>query len=154
IQKIYNDLNDPLNPPEDFIVDRDDIFFKNDQTNYVPREKFSERKRLFGREKRLDKYFEVPNGGVADNPPIDVLGASAHYKPRGGGKPSAPGIAIYPSLSIIPKPPTPAPPPQCGLRILRAPRIPSRHREIPPVDKTVDSVISDFVPNFPSLNVN
>jgi len=25
---------------------------------------------------RLQKYFEVPNGGVADNPPIDVLGAS------------------------------------------------------------------------------
>ncbi|CAG8607133.1 13380_t:CDS:2 [Funneliformis caledonium] len=84
----------------------------------------------------LQKYFEVPNGGIIINPPIDVLGASAHYKPRGRGKPSAPDIAIYPSLSIIPKPPTPAPPPQFGLRILRAPRIPSRHREIPPVDKT------------------
>ncbi|CAG8662083.1 13443_t:CDS:2, partial [Funneliformis caledonium] len=85
--------------------------------------------------KRLDKYFEVPNGGVADNPPIDILGASAHYKPRGGGKPSASDIAIYLSLSIILKPPTPAPP-QCGLRIFRAPRISSQHREIPPVDKT------------------
>ncbi|CAB4414156.1 unnamed protein product [Rhizophagus irregularis] len=85
---------------------------------------------------RLKKYFDVPNRGVADNPPIDVAGASAHYKPRGRGKPSAPDIAIYPSLSIIPKPPTPAPPPQRGLRILRAPRRPSRYREILPVDKT------------------
>ncbi len=25
---------------------------------------------------RLQEYFKVPNGGVADNPPIDVLGAS------------------------------------------------------------------------------
>ncbi|CAG8486875.1 1093_t:CDS:2 [Racocetra fulgida] len=25
---------------------------------------------------RLQKYFEVPNGGVTDNPLIDVLGAS------------------------------------------------------------------------------
>jgi hypothetical protein len=26
--------------------------------------------------KRLDKYFEVPNGGVADNPPIEVYSNS------------------------------------------------------------------------------
>ncbi|CAG8466220.1 2678_t:CDS:2, partial [Dentiscutata erythropus] len=61
---------------------------------------------------RLIKYFEVPNGGVADNHPIDVLGSSAHYQPRGRGKPSAPDIAIYPGLTIIPKSPIPAPPPQ------------------------------------------
>jgi hypothetical protein len=26
--------------------------------------------------KRLEKYFDVPNGGVVDNPPIDVGGSS------------------------------------------------------------------------------
>ena len=28
----------------------------------------------------LQKYFEVPNGGVADNPPIDVGGALGKKK--------------------------------------------------------------------------
>jgi hypothetical protein len=116
--------------------------------------------------KRLDKYFEVPNGGVADDPPIDVLEFSskknsfgsfslvisfitfscpikAHYKPCGRDKPSAPDIAIFPGLSIIPKPPTP--PSQCGLRA------PSRHNEIPPVNKTVGSVHIRFIPHFFSL---
>ncbi|KAF0459367.1 hypothetical protein F8M41_000776 [Gigaspora margarita] len=83
---------------------------------------------------RLIVYFMVPNGGVADNPPIDVLGSSAHYQPRGGGKPSAPDIAIYPGLTIIPKPPIPAPPPQ--RRLSFHPPRPSRHLEIPPVDKS------------------
>ncbi|CAI2201960.1 13326_t:CDS:2, partial [Funneliformis geosporum] len=59
-------------------------------------------------------YFKVPNGGVADNPPIDVGGSLAHYQPRGNKNSSAPDIAIYPGLTIIPKPPIPAPPPQHG----------------------------------------
>lgn len=121
----------------------------------------------------LQDFFKIPNRGVVINPPIDVLGALcmknsfrllrlvirfiifscpiiAHYRPRGRGKPSAPNIAIYPGLTIIPKPPIPAPPPQRGLGFRRrnAPRA-SRHLEIPPVDKSVGSVISDFVPNFP-----
>ncbi|CAG8820346.1 4190_t:CDS:2, partial [Gigaspora rosea] len=45
---------------------------------------------------RLQKYFEIPNGGEADNPPIDVGGSLAHYQPHGRGKPSAPDIAICP----------------------------------------------------------
>ncbi|CAG8739288.1 17819_t:CDS:10 [Dentiscutata erythropus] len=59
----------------------------------------------------------------------------AHYQPRGGRKPSVPDIAIYPSLNIIPKPPIPSSPPQHGLSFIR--RTPSRHCEIPPVDKSV-----------------
>ncbi|CAB5385690.1 unnamed protein product [Rhizophagus irregularis] len=58
--------------------------------------------------KRLEKYFDVPNGGVVDNPPIDVGGSSAQYRPRGRGEPFA----------------------------RRAPPRISRHREIPPVNKT------------------
>ncbi|CAG8738579.1 1468_t:CDS:2, partial [Funneliformis caledonium] len=41
--------------------------------------------------------IEVPKGGFVINP---------HYRSRGKGKPSAPDIAIYPSLNIIPKPPS------------------------------------------------
>ncbi|RHZ90263.1 hypothetical protein Glove_1g48 [Diversispora epigaea] len=87
---------------------------------------------------RLQKYFEVPNGGVADDPPIDVAGASAHYKPRGRGFPSAPDVAIFPGLNIIPPPPVPT-------RARRRRRLPmlrprrrrtSRHNEIPPVTRT------------------
>ncbi|RIB19801.1 hypothetical protein C2G38_2035776 [Gigaspora rosea] len=80
--------------------------------------------------KRLTKYFDVPNGAEADDPPIDVMGAAKHYQPNGAGTPSAPDIAIYPGLTVVPIPPIPAPPPP---RRFRSPR-PSRHLEIPPVD--------------------
>ncbi|CAI2193463.1 16482_t:CDS:2, partial [Funneliformis geosporum] len=70
---------------------------------------------------------------VIVNPPIDVIGSLTHYLPRGNGNSSAPVIAIYPGLTIIPKSPIPAPPPQHG-RIIR--RTASRHLEIPPVDKS------------------
>ncbi|CAG8489220.1 6375_t:CDS:2 [Gigaspora rosea] len=103
--------------------------------------------------KRLTKYFDVPNGAEADDPPIDVMGAASkknsfgslslvisfiifscpiieHYQPNGAGTPSAPDIAIYPGLTVVPIPPIPAPPPP---RRFRSPR-PSRHLEIPPVD--------------------
>src|SRR5437764_10018922 len=91
--------------------------------------------------RQLKNYFNVPNGGVVDDPPIDVLGAvgkknsfgllrrvirfiicsnsiTVHYKPRGRGKPSVPDIAIYPSLNIIPKPPVPPLPRTRRRRIL------------------------------------
>nr|CAG8599770.1 13692_t:CDS:2 [Entrophospora candida] len=57
---------------------------------------------------QLQNYFEVPNGGVVGDPPIDV---GAHYQPNGGGLPSAPDVAIFPSLNIIPPSPAPAPAP-------------------------------------------
>ncbi|KAF0425643.1 hypothetical protein F8M41_006303 [Gigaspora margarita] len=81
---------------------------------------------------QLMRDFGVPNGGVTYNPPIDVLGSLAHYQPNGEGKPSAPDIAIYPGLTIIPMPPIPDPPPQRRLSF-RSPRL-SRHLEIPAVD--------------------
>ncbi|CAG8489197.1 6374_t:CDS:2 [Gigaspora rosea] len=74
---------------------------------------------------RLIRYFKVPNG--------------AHYQPRGRDKPFAPDIAIYPGLTILPKPPIPAPPSQRRLNF-HPPR-PSRHLEILAVDKSVGSVV-------------
>ncbi|CAG8759559.1 21216_t:CDS:2, partial [Gigaspora rosea] len=76
-------------------------------------------------EELLRNYFYIPNRGVIINPPINVMGSSK-------GKPSAPDIAIYPGLTIIPMPPIPAPPPRSRLSIC-SPR-PSRHLEIPAVD--------------------
>jgi hypothetical protein len=125
---------------------------------------------------RLKKFFEVPNGGVIFNPPIDIVGSAgkknsfellrliinliifsypiiAHYRPNGRGYPSASDITICPSLPMPPKPPVPPPPrhKRCTLPILRrraAPRT-SRHLEIPPVGQCVGSVILDFFfPNF------
>ncbi|KAF0425642.1 hypothetical protein F8M41_006302 [Gigaspora margarita] len=87
---------------------------------------------------QLLKYFEVPNGGVIVNLPKDVAGSLAHYQPYGEEKLSAPDIAIYPGLTIILKPSIPAPLPQCRLSF-HPPR-PSRHLEIPTVDKSVGSV--------------
>ncbi|CAG8806881.1 14740_t:CDS:2, partial [Dentiscutata erythropus] len=85
----------------------------------------------------LQDYFKVPNRSSIINPPITVLGASAHYQPCGGGRPSAPDIAIYPSLKIILKPPIPTPPPQYILRFVcrTSPRT-SRYCEISPVDQS------------------
>ncbi|CAJ0904375.1 11280_t:CDS:2 [Entrophospora sp. SA101] len=86
---------------------------------------------------RLQEYFKVPNGGVVDDPPIDVVGASAHYQPNGGGLPSAPDVAIFPSLNIISPFPAPAPAPRRTRRqSLRPRRRTSRHNEIPPVTRT------------------
>ncbi|RIB19802.1 hypothetical protein C2G38_2244957 [Gigaspora rosea] len=80
---------------------------------------------------------------------VSALILRAHYQPRGRDKPFAPDIAIYPGLTILPKPPIPAPPSQRRLNF-HPPR-PSRHLEILAVDKSVGSgsYISDFVPNFP-----
>ncbi|RHZ82153.1 hypothetical protein Glove_113g17 [Diversispora epigaea] len=86
---------------------------------------------------RLKDYFKVPNGGVVNDPPIDVAGASAHYQPHGRGLPSAPDVTIFPGLNIIPPPPVP-------IRARRRRRLPmtrprrrtSRHNEIPPVTRT------------------
>ncbi|CAG8761124.1 36382_t:CDS:2, partial [Gigaspora margarita] len=90
----------------------------------------------------LQYYFKIPNGGVIVNPPIDVLGSSAHYQPNGEGKPSAPDIAIYPRLTIIPMPPIPDLPPQCRLSF-HSSRL-SQHLEISAVDTSVGSVSQNY----------
>ncbi|CAJ0911568.1 8618_t:CDS:2, partial [Entrophospora sp. SA101] len=61
----------------------------------------------------------------------------AHYQPNGGGLPSAPDVAIFPSLNIISPSPAPAPAPRRTRRqTLRPKRRTSRHNEIPPVTRT------------------
>ncbi|RHZ69493.1 hypothetical protein Glove_283g92 [Diversispora epigaea] len=89
---------------------------------------------------RLLDYFRAPNGGNTDNPPIDALINSTHYRPHGAGRQLAPDVAVFPSLSFIPKPPTPLSPtplpPHRRLRYGRRvhPRPPPRHLDIPPVN--------------------
>lgn len=86
---------------------------------------------------QLNRYFDVPNGGVIVNQPIEFLvnpskrnsygllglwlvvcfirflyPPIAHYRPRGGKKTLVSDIAVYPSLNIIPK----LPPPQRTLQ--------------------------------------
>ncbi|RIB06499.1 hypothetical protein C2G38_2277376, partial [Gigaspora rosea] len=76
-------------------------------------------------------------------------GFFSYYQPSRRDKPFASDIAIYPGLTIIPKPLIPASPLQCRLSFY-SPR-PFQHLEIFTVDKSVGSgsEISDFVPNFP-----
>ncbi|CAG8537330.1 14850_t:CDS:2, partial [Cetraspora pellucida] len=61
----------------------------------------------------LQKFFEVPNGGVIIDPPIYVGGQEYHYDPTVIGKKLAPDIAIYPDVAYVPNPtlPHPGPPP-------------------------------------------
>jgi len=63
---------------------------------------------------RLQKFFEVPNNGVVDNPLIVVAGQTLHNKPGGNGVEDAPDVCVSPSVAIVPKPANsivvPAPP--------------------------------------------
>ncbi|CAJ0749218.1 20260_t:CDS:2 [Entrophospora sp. SA101] len=68
---------------------------------------------------------------------VDKVKNLAHYQPNGGGLPSAPDVAIFPSLNIISPFPAPAPAPRRTRRqSLRPRRRTSRHNEIPPVTRT------------------
>ncbi|GBC05111.1 hypothetical protein RclHR1_06040002 [Rhizophagus clarus] len=61
----------------------------------------------------LQRYFNLPNGNTIWNPTIDVSGDDFHFSPAGNGVRIAADIAVYPSMSYVPKPPTPGlgPPP-------------------------------------------
>ncbi|RGB33952.1 hypothetical protein C1646_743060 [Rhizophagus diaphanus] len=58
---------------------------------------------------RLQKFFEVPNNGVVDDPPIVVTGQSfhiVHYVPGGNGVETAPDACVRPNVAFVPKPAT------------------------------------------------
>ncbi|GBC00277.1 hypothetical protein RclHR1_00380045 [Rhizophagus clarus] len=134
--------NSPRERRLEFVCEKIDNFFESHDTRGYKFDIDSSGNVFIVEMDQLFHDFKVPNGGVVDDPPIDVLGALGHYRPRGGGNPAPFDIAISPNLNIIPKPPVP---PlrhtrrRCTLPMLRrrrtAPRI-SRHREIPPVDKS------------------
>ncbi|RIA80857.1 hypothetical protein C1645_837937 [Glomus cerebriforme] len=60
---------------------------------------------------RLYCYFKVPNGGVDDDPPIDIALQSYHYDPTNVGIKIAPDIAICPHSTLVQAPLNPGPPP-------------------------------------------
>ncbi|CAI2166298.1 12589_t:CDS:2 [Funneliformis geosporum] len=65
----------------------------------------------------------------------------SHYQLRGRGLPSAPDVAVFPGLNIIPPPPVPTPRRTQGRRTLpmlrrRTASTTFRHNEIPPVTRS------------------
>ncbi|KAF0461416.1 hypothetical protein F8M41_000411 [Gigaspora margarita] len=52
----------------------------------------------------LQAFFMAPNGGVVDDPPIQVSGALSHYNPDGSGVQIVPDVAIYPDIAFVPRP--------------------------------------------------
>ncbi|RIA90857.1 hypothetical protein C1645_737519 [Glomus cerebriforme] len=55
---------------------------------------------------RLQKFFEVPNNGVVDFPPILIAGQILHNVPSGTGVWTAPDILVQPDMVLVPKPST------------------------------------------------
>ncbi|CAG8547228.1 558_t:CDS:2 [Rhizophagus irregularis] len=53
---------------------------------------------------RLQNFFEVPNNGVVDNPPIVVTGQVLHYVPGGNRVETAPSACVRPDVAFVPKP--------------------------------------------------
>ncbi|PKK61815.1 hypothetical protein RhiirC2_718158 [Rhizophagus irregularis] len=59
----------------------------------------------------LFKYFNIPNGGVDDDPPIDIALQSYHYDPTNVRLKTAADIAICPHITLVQPPLNPGPPP-------------------------------------------
>ncbi|GBC10205.1 hypothetical protein RclHR1_09430006 [Rhizophagus clarus] len=53
---------------------------------------------------RLQKFFEVPNNGVVDDPPIIVTGQPFHYVPGGNGIKGAAYVTVRPDVALVPRP--------------------------------------------------
>ncbi|CAG8538532.1 13419_t:CDS:2 [Dentiscutata heterogama] len=51
---------------------------------------------------RLQDFFKVPNGGVVDDPPINVSGQPLHYNPDKNEVQIAPDV--YPDIAFVPRP--------------------------------------------------